>query len=381
MSEATPTPELRSYTESIVDLSDSVLISLDPSEPELAPYEDATVERTVKRLPDFSILDDLPTAPKRAPRHDTLVPPASTDASEELTALPAVRSFAAEQEEVAPPRPASARPKQQDSLPPIPSPPTRKPASLPPISALPRKRLDSLPPVVGLPRKKKKRPPSLPPIAALPAKHPAQKTPTMPLDLPRAPATLEWALPTGEPEHYPEDNERTSVMPVAAAVERKPVHAWSRKSGLALAAGALLGLVVFLGVFISLQPAAPSQAAGPPDALLVTIAGPGGGSVVSPQVFIDGVKRCESSPCLVPGLGDGLHFVTVTAPEYVTTSPRIVRVAPKQPALLHIDLGSGKTAASRAGADDEHLGRFAAVRALGALGSDQRRPCFRSARQ
>ena len=34
-------------------------------------------------------------------------------------------------------------------------------------------------------------------------------------------------LPTSEPEHYPEDNERTSVMPVAAAVERKPVHAWS----------------------------------------------------------------------------------------------------------------------------------------------------------
>lgn len=340
MSEATSTPELRPYTESIVDLSDSVLVPLEPSDPELTPYEDAGVECTVKRLPDFSILDDLPTAPKSAPRHDTLLPPASADAPADL---PEVASFATEQQDCAPsPRTIPAPPQKASSLPPIPSPARRQPDSLPPIPLLHKKRLDPLPPISVLPKKKKK-PRSLPPIAALPSKPPGPGT-AMPLELPRAPATLEWALPAGEPAHYPEDNERTSVMPVAAAVERKTAFAWSRKSGLALAAGALLGLVVFLGFIISTQPAASVPAAASTDALLVTIAGPGGCGVASPQVFIDGVKRCESSPCLVPGLEDGLHFVTVTAPDYVTTSPRVVRVAHKEPALLHIDLAREKPA-------------------------------------
>lgn len=311
MTEMMPTsPELRPYTDSIVDLSESALVPLEPSTPELAPYEELSADPTVKRLPDFSLLDDLPTAPKRAPRHDTLLPP-----------------------------PSGAADDRPSSLPPIAPLPKKQARDLHPGAQLARKlATKSLPPASALPKKKAR---SLPPIAALPVRSAAPKA--MPLELPRAPATLEWDLQAVEPSTLPEDTERTSVMPVSGAVDACKRRARSYRTSLPLAGGALLGLAVFAAAFFALRPPPSTKLAGPTEALLVTVAGPGGGAVESPQVFIDGVRRCESSPCLVPGLTEGLHFVAVSAREHVTTSPRVVRVAGSEQSLLHIDLAREAT--------------------------------------
>ncbi|MCC6663439.1 MAG: PEGA domain-containing protein [Polyangiaceae bacterium] len=321
-------PELRPYTDSIVDLSESALVPLEPSAPDLAPYEELSAEPTVKRLPDFSLLDDLPTAPKPGLRHDTLLPPPSEIVVDRPSALPPIAPL--------PKKPAS-------SLPPIAPSPKSKADSLPPIGQLPKKPVKrALPPASPLPKKKSR---SLPPIAALPARASSSAPPAMPRELPRAQATLEWDIQTAELPTFPEDNERTSVMPVSGAAEvKRRARSWTH--GLPLTAGALLGLLVFAAAFFALRPAPSAKPASPPEALLVTIAGPGGGAVESPQVFIDGVRRCESSPCMVPGLAEGLHFVTVSAREHVTTSPRVVRVAEQEQALLHIDLARETAPAS-----------------------------------
>lgn len=307
MTDTTPDiPEPRPNLDSIAELSESALVPLDPSVIALQPYADCPTDPTVRMLPDFSVVEDAPTVP-RAERSVLARP------TELVTLLPP---------------PAPAKPAEPVTLLPPPS------APLPPLPVLPKKASSVRP------RAKARKPRSLPPIAPLPAK-PKESfppPPSLPRDLPRAPATLEWAL--GEPERTVEDtDERTSVMPVSGAVEREARRPWRVGFTLpAAAAGAVLGLVVFLSAYLALTPASPAAPASSNDALLITVAGPGGGAVHTPQVFVDGVRRCESSPCLVPGLPSGLHFVTVTAADHVTTSPRVVRVAAREPSLLHVEL-------------------------------------------
>lgn len=224
------------------ELSASALVLLEPPSRELARYEDCSAEPTVRKLPDFSVVDDAPTLPRALPP------------------LPRV------------PMPARSKPRR-----------------------------------------------ALPPIAPLPPKPP-------------------------EPAPAAAEEERTSVIPVELDVKRP----FGFRFALPALAGALLGLALFSSAYFALRPARPAAPATRGDALLVTVAGPGGGAVDSPQVFIDGVRRCESSPCLVPGLSEGLHFVTVTAPAHVTTSPRVVRVAEREGSLLHVELARESAAAAAA---------------------------------
>lgn len=197
-------------------------------------------------------------------------------------------------------------------------PPPPKPPSLPPLPRAPTVQ------------KKKAKRRSLPPIAPLPEK-PA------PLELPRKVPVLEWAIARAPVPQLDanEDDERTSVLPVTKVVtpmSRKRPHYG------VMAAGAAFGLVALALTYHALEPKAAAAQVSRRDALLVTVAGAGGTSVDRAQVFIDGVRRCDSSPCLVSDLPEGLHFVTVTAPEHATTSPRVVKVSEREPALLHVEL-------------------------------------------
>jgi len=72
--------------------------------------------------------------------------------------------------------------------------------------------------------------------------------------------------------------------------------------------------------------------------LLVSVAGPGGHAIDSVDVFIDGTKRCESSPCLVQGLASGAHLVRASAKGYQETAEQAVAVESGEQAAQTITL-------------------------------------------
>ncbi|MBK8997568.1 MAG: PEGA domain-containing protein [Myxococcales bacterium] len=72
--------------------------------------------------------------------------------------------------------------------------------------------------------------------------------------------------------------------------------------------------------------------------LVVTVAGPGNKSVDAVQVFVDGNKRCDTSPCRVTELSTGTHMVKVTAAGYQPTAEQGVKVATGEDAVLNVTL-------------------------------------------
>lgn len=72
--------------------------------------------------------------------------------------------------------------------------------------------------------------------------------------------------------------------------------------------------------------------------LVVTVAGPGNKSVDAVQVFVDGNKRCDTSPCRVTELDTGTHMVKVTAAGYQPTAEQGVKVATGEDAVLNVTL-------------------------------------------
>jgi serine/threonine-protein kinase len=72
--------------------------------------------------------------------------------------------------------------------------------------------------------------------------------------------------------------------------------------------------------------------------LIVTVAGPGNKPVDSVQVFIDGTKKCDSSPCRVAELGAGTHMIKVSAAGYQQTADQAVKVAGGEEAVLNVTL-------------------------------------------
>ncbi|HEX4334817.1 MAG TPA: PEGA domain-containing protein [Polyangiaceae bacterium] len=78
--------------------------------------------------------------------------------------------------------------------------------------------------------------------------------------------------------------------------------------------------------------------------LLVTVSGPGGHAIDSLEVFVDGAKRCDASPCTVNGLPSGAHLVRAAAKGYEETAEQAVAVEKGQQAIQTIllsPLGAG----------------------------------------
>ena len=90
--------------------------------------------------------------------------------------------------------------------------------------------------------------------------------------------------------------------------------------------------------------------------LVVTVAGPGNKSVDAVQVFVDGNKRCDTSPCRVTELASGTHMVKVAAAGFQPTAEQGVKVETGEDAVLNVSLsraseGTGvKVSADTAGA-------------------------------
>jgi hypothetical protein len=73
--------------------------------------------------------------------------------------------------------------------------------------------------------------------------------------------------------------------------------------------------------------------------LVVAVAGPGKKQVDSVQVFVDGSKKCDTSPCVVRDLSTGnAHIVKIKAPGYANPADQPVSIKSGEDIVVNIDL-------------------------------------------
>lgn len=111
-----------------------------------------------------------------------------------------------------------------------------------------------------------------------------------------------------------------------------PVPVAPRSTGRTIAL-VLIGLLGIGLVVAMVMLAMPSKGS-----LVVTVAGPGNKPIDSLQVFVDGVQRCQASPCRVPNLKPGTRMVRVIAAGYQQTADRAVSVEKGSEADLNLTL-------------------------------------------
>jgi len=79
--------------------------------------------------------------------------------------------------------------------------------------------------------------------------------------------------------------------------------------------------------------------------LVVAVAGPGKKQVDSVQVFVDGSKRCDTSPCVVRDLSTGnAHIVKIKAPGYANPADQPVSIKSGEDIVVNIDLSPASSA-------------------------------------
>ncbi len=79
--------------------------------------------------------------------------------------------------------------------------------------------------------------------------------------------------------------------------------------------------------------------------LVVAVAGPGKKQVDSVQVFVDGSKRCDTSPCVVRDLSTGnAHIVKIKAPGYANPADQPVSIKSGEDIVVNIDLSPASAA-------------------------------------
>lgn len=92
-----------------------------------------------------------------------------------------------------------------------------------------------------------------------------------------------------------------------------------------------LGAVLVIGVFFLFFPR--------PGGLVVAVAGPGKKQVDAVQVFVDGRKQCDTSPCVVRDLSTGnAHIVKIKAPGYANPADQPVSLKAGEDVVVNIDL-------------------------------------------
>ena len=95
---------------------------------------------------------------------------------------------------------------------------------------------------------------------------------------------------------------------------------------IAIAAVVVIGMSLFL--FLPRQ-----------GGLVVAVAGPGKKQVDTVQVFVDGHKQCETSPCVVRDLASGkAHIVKIKAAGYVNPADQPVSIKSGEDIVVNIDL-------------------------------------------
>src|SRR5690606_27498246 len=114
------------------------------------------------------------------------------------------------------------------------------------------------------------------------------------------------------------------------AVMQAPQQSSGARSAL-LAVAALLVVGLVAAAVLLFRPPGTGK-------LVVTVAGPGNRAIDSLQVFVDGAKKCEASPCILKDVEAGTHMVRVVASGYQETADQAIKVPGGDEALLKIDL-------------------------------------------
>lgn len=120
------------------------------------------------------------------------------------------------------------------------------------------------------------------------------------------------------------------VPPQQAVFEPSPAAQPSQGSR-----GLMIGLVVLLlaGLGAGVMFLMPKKGS-----MVLTVAGPGNKPVDTVEVYVDGVKKCDSSPCRVLELATGTHLVKVTAAGYQPTADQAVKITSGDEAVQNIVL-------------------------------------------
>ncbi len=170
-------------------------------------------------------------------------------------------------------------------------------------------------------------PPTPPPAAGAPP--PASRLPTLmsrpptpsapPPTLPRAPLPPPKAVPYAAP------------IPPQQAVFEPPPMAQPSGGG----RGLMIGVVVLLlaGAGAGAMFLMPKKGS-----MVLTVAGPGNKPIDTVEVYVDGAKKCEASPCRVVDLAAGTHLVKVTAAGYQPTADQAVKISNGDEAVQNIAL-------------------------------------------
>ncbi|MFO7177274.1 MAG: PEGA domain-containing protein [Pseudomonadota bacterium] len=122
----------------------------------------------------------------------------------------------------------------------------------------------------------------------------------------------------------------TSPLSVSAANVEYPGAASRSRTLMIVGAVALVAVAALIVLLL------PSTGS-----LVVTVAGPGNTVVSDLEVFVDGEKRCSSSPCRVEDLAAGTHLVKVTATGYEPTADQGVKVEAGDEAVYNVRLNRG----------------------------------------
>lgn len=222
------------------------------------------------------------------------------------------------------PPPKSGPPPSFGKLPPLPTPPpTSSPLPSAPrsIKVAPAAALVASVPTASSPHYA---PPSMPPAPYVAPPRSAQEVTQVRrfgANSSIPPLVQSQATPAVVPEPVPE------------------VVAPKRRSGLVLfvaaAAIAALAVVGLVGMRYGQSLGLGSAGTGK---VVVTAAGVNNAPLGSLRVLVDGSVRCETSPCTIPELSTGTHFVTVEAPGFVTTAARAISVERGGDTALHFDM-------------------------------------------
>lgn len=111
-----------------------------------------------------------------------------------------------------------------------------------------------------------------------------------------------------------------------------PPQGKSGPSKFAWIAGIVLVLGVALFAIMLLMPK--------PGSIVVAVTGPGNKALDAVQVFVDGKKQCDSSPCVINGVKPAPHYVKVSATGY-SPSAQAVKVSAGDELVLNLQLGAG----------------------------------------
>lgn len=72
--------------------------------------------------------------------------------------------------------------------------------------------------------------------------------------------------------------------------------------------------------------------------LVVSVSGPGGRVLPSVQTYVDGTRRCQTSPCRIEGLSRGVHIVEARAAGHISIAGKAVKVEAADEVPFDIEL-------------------------------------------